>query len=195
MKYNNPITFFCPIAVPYFSLPYLPRYNTLKFIYGIGTCDQMVKLFFNIWLFATTKTNPVMKQICQIRNKPSKNCQRLVKFCQSGEISPNLVTLDNDPMFSSLCWCRSFWHHDSNFVFHLFDDCDNNDDQKLADPGRADSLQLSCQVRQRLVLFHQKPDHFCWPKHFLLWKLINRTRPLLVCNSCLKDHQICQVQK
>ena len=93
MKYNNPITFFCPIAVPYFSLPYLPRYNTLKFIYGIGTCDQMVKLFFNIWLFATTKTNPVMKQICQIRNKPSKNCQRLVKFCQSGEISPNLVTL------------------------------------------------------------------------------------------------------
>ena len=26
-------------------------------------------------------------------NKPSKYCQSLLKFCQSGEISPNLVTL------------------------------------------------------------------------------------------------------
>ena len=30
---------------------------------------------------------------CQIRNEPSKFVQRLVKFCQSGEILPNLVTL------------------------------------------------------------------------------------------------------
>ena len=30
---------------------------------------------------------------CQKRNKPPKVCQKLVNFCQSGEISPNLVTL------------------------------------------------------------------------------------------------------
>ena len=30
---------------------------------------------------------------CQIRKKHSKICQKLVNFCQSGEISPNLVTL------------------------------------------------------------------------------------------------------
>ena len=28
-----------------------------------------------------------------MQNKLSKNCQRLLKFCQSGEILPNLVTL------------------------------------------------------------------------------------------------------
>ena len=31
--------------------------------------------------------------LCQKLNKPSKDCQRVLKFCQSGEISPNLVTL------------------------------------------------------------------------------------------------------
>ena len=41
-----------------------------------------------------------MSQNCQsrlsilpVRNKPPKICQRLVNFCQSGQISPNLVTL------------------------------------------------------------------------------------------------------
>ena len=29
----------------------------------------------------------------QILKEPHKNCQRILKFCQSGEISPNLVTL------------------------------------------------------------------------------------------------------
>ena len=29
----------------------------------------------------------------QIRNKPSKFCQRFLYFCQSGKISPNLITL------------------------------------------------------------------------------------------------------
>ena len=32
-------------------------------------------------------------KFCQILNRGFKNCQRLVQFCQSGEISPNLVTL------------------------------------------------------------------------------------------------------
>ena len=32
--------------------------------------------------------------IYKVKYKPSKICQRFVNFCQSGEISPNLVTLD-----------------------------------------------------------------------------------------------------
>ena len=30
-------------------------------------CDQMVRLYFNIWTFATMKTSPIMSQICQSR--------------------------------------------------------------------------------------------------------------------------------
>ena len=66
-------------------------------------CYQMVKLCFNIGPFATTKISPIMSQFCQSRfailtnfkNKLSKFCQILVNFCQSGEISPNLVTGDH----------------------------------------------------------------------------------------------------
>ena len=46
---------------------------------------------------------------CQIRNKLSKICKRLVKFCQKNKISPNLVTLQSghakirvSPLLSSL---------------------------------------------------------------------------------------------
>ena len=35
----------------------------------------------------------VGSKICQILNKRSKNCRKLLRFWQSGEISPNLVTL------------------------------------------------------------------------------------------------------
>ena len=67
-----------------------------KLVSNIGAqCDQLVRLFFNIWPFAIMKIGPIMSQISQsqLRNKLSKICQRLVNFCQSGEISPNLVTL------------------------------------------------------------------------------------------------------
>ena len=58
----------------------------------------MVRLFFNIWLFATMNISPIISQISQRRlrilgNKLSKICLRRVNFGQSDEISPNLVTL------------------------------------------------------------------------------------------------------
>ena len=54
----------------------------------------MVRLFFNIWPFATKKIIPNMSQICQTRlSILPKICLRLVNFCRSSEISPNLVTL------------------------------------------------------------------------------------------------------
>ena len=40
-----------------------------------------------------TKLAKVGLKFCQILNEPSKNCPRLWRYCQSGEISPNLVTL------------------------------------------------------------------------------------------------------
>ena len=52
-------------------------------------CDQMVRLFFNIWQFATLKISPIMSQICQsgsvfcqIRNKLSKFAKGLYFFAK-----------------------------------------------------------------------------------------------------------------
>ena len=64
-------------------------------------CDQMAKLFFfNISPFTAIKIDQrhtqfakVGPEFCQIRNNPAKYCQRRVRFCQRGEISPNLVAL------------------------------------------------------------------------------------------------------
>ena len=39
------------------------------------------------------KSFKVFSIFCQILNNLPKNCQRSFKFCQSGKISPNLVTL------------------------------------------------------------------------------------------------------
>ena len=63
-------------------------------------CDQMVRLFFNIWPFVTMKISPKCHKFAkagsgfsQIRNKPSKNWPRLINFCQRGKNLPNLVTV------------------------------------------------------------------------------------------------------
>ena len=39
------------------------------------------------------KVAKVGSQFCHVLNKPSKKFARLINFCQSGEISSNLVTL------------------------------------------------------------------------------------------------------
>ena len=41
---------------------------------------------------------------CKIRNKLSRICQRLVKLCQSGEMPPNLVTLQSSNLKKTFCW-------------------------------------------------------------------------------------------
>ena len=60
----------------------------------------MLKLCINIWPCVTMKISPETQQIFKSRfnilpnkKKPSKFCLTLSKFCQSGEISPNMVTL------------------------------------------------------------------------------------------------------
>ena len=62
--------------------------------------DQMTRIFSTFghlyqWKLAQwrTKFAKVGPIYCQIVNKPSKNCPRLWRFNQNGEISPNLVTL------------------------------------------------------------------------------------------------------
>ena len=74
-----------------------------------GQCDQMVRLFFSIWPFATMKISPIRSQICQsrlsillykkykVKNWPN-TCKLLPKwqnFAKSGHTgyeSHNLVT-------------------------------------------------------------------------------------------------------
>ena len=65
--------------------------------------DQMARLFFNILSFKTGKVAQkhnnfakVGSKLGQIINEHSTIWQRFIKFCQSGEISPNLVTLVNN---------------------------------------------------------------------------------------------------
>ena len=59
-------------------------------------CDQMAKLFSQ-YLFSENWPNRMSTfakvDLCQILNKPSRNCRRLLKFCQSREILANLVAL------------------------------------------------------------------------------------------------------
>ena len=63
--------------------------------------DQMARLFLIIWLPTTTqictkflKIAKVSLQFCHTQNKSWKVCPRFLKVCPSGEISPNLLTLE-----------------------------------------------------------------------------------------------------
>ena len=70
--------------------------------------DQMARYFFNFWPFKTMKNFQKHKNVvtvglkfCQILNEAFKNCQ-------SGEISPNLITLlsgaSRDQVVSKYSW-------------------------------------------------------------------------------------------
>ena len=54
-------------------------------------CDQIARLFFNIW--AIYKIDPIAKFVAKVVSKYYHFAQTLLKFCQSGEISPNLATM------------------------------------------------------------------------------------------------------
>ena len=62
------------------------------------------------WKFATDEMfAKVGEQLCQILNtKPSKDCQRVLKYWQSGEILANLVTLSKMKIRVLKFSCRSF---------------------------------------------------------------------------------------
>ena len=64
---------------------YLKRPKINKKRPGHYNNDQFVQHHKNLPQFGS--------KFCPIQNKPSKNSQRLLKFCQSGKISPHLVTL------------------------------------------------------------------------------------------------------
>ena len=64
-----------------------------------GDCSVTKRLHyvFNFGQFKTIKFHPiahiVCSKICPKLKKPYKNCPSLIKFCQSGKISSDLVTL------------------------------------------------------------------------------------------------------
>ena len=52
---------------------------------------------FHIWPFSTMKMCPLVAKVgskfCKMQNKPSRNSQKLLNFCQICKILPNLITL------------------------------------------------------------------------------------------------------
>ena len=69
----------------------------------------MAKFKKYIWASTTMKTCPkhhilakVGFKFYQILNYPSTFCPRLLKFCQTGEISPNLVTLNKTALSATI---------------------------------------------------------------------------------------------
>ena len=66
----------------------------------VNSATRRLDYLFNIFLLTTLKNCPKALQICQssytfcqIPNKPLRTGQRLLTFCQGGEILPNLVPL------------------------------------------------------------------------------------------------------
>ena len=67
---------------------------------GLNQCDQIARLFFNIWPFATVEFCPwtlnfdkACSTFCHTLYKPTKFCLGLLTLGQSAQISSNLVTL------------------------------------------------------------------------------------------------------
>ena len=70
----------------------------------------MPRIFFNIWLFKTITNSLIAKtfakavsKFCSQLNKPTRNWRTLNFCCQSGEISPNQVTVIIY-LFSDICF-------------------------------------------------------------------------------------------
>ena len=59
----------------------------------MGSVTRCLDYFFNIWPCTTLKICQSRLKFRQILNKTFEICKRLLKICQSGEISLHLVTL------------------------------------------------------------------------------------------------------
>ena len=91
---QNQFRYDCLLRHVHKSLTYL---HSRLYPSSTQQCDQMARLFFNIWPFTSTKTCPMTYKFgpnfSQKVNKPSENCPRLWISCPNGKIWPNLVTL------------------------------------------------------------------------------------------------------
>ena len=73
-------------------------------------CDQMARLLVQYLATYNNKIFPniikiakIGSKFCQRLRKSFKNYSRLLKYCQSGEILPNLVTLIGRFVHTRLC--------------------------------------------------------------------------------------------
>ena len=94
-------------------------FNTLKHpSFSHYKCNQMVRLFFNIWPFVAMKISQKCHKFaqggsafCQIRKKRSNICQTLVNFCKSGKIYQmwSHCSLHKEKaehnIITCCCWC------------------------------------------------------------------------------------------
>ena len=72
---------------------FLPMGWGMKLFSSVNRWVYYFSIFAHLheWKFAERHTKFV--KLCEILNELLKNCRKLFRFCQSGEISPNLVTL------------------------------------------------------------------------------------------------------
>ena len=142
----------------------LLRLRTDAFILHLQ-CDQMARLSIqNLAIFVNgnwpngIKNYHSRSNTFQIQNNSTKNVKRLLKFCQSGEIPPNLVTL---------LTC----HHDIFSVFPFL--------QPLESLERHLGFFLAKEVDlggQEADFFGQDRDVFrdLGPRHFDVWRNLSK---------------------
>ena len=139
----------------------------------------MVRLFFNIWPFAIMKIIAIIHNFakvssvfCLIRNELSKFCQRLINFCLSVKISPNVVTL----------FTRSVCNLNPQLPSPLYVNLSSNNWNK------------NCSICTALLIhiFHWLGSFFfdvcnghsapVWPDLAIFWTLGNFLKPLAAIN-------------
>ena len=121
-----------------FILPYLPLYI---FLFPETFCAaaavwpdvwNVCSIFGHLQLHKLaqkyTEFSKVGSNVWQIQIKPSKSCRIFLKFCRSGEILPNMVTLSSSNIFSrhfklSFSFVR-WWQNRKNL------NCKNENSQK-----------------------------------------------------------------
>ena len=80
-----PVTVVTTIIIVALSLSFSSKETGSIVNDWLGRCDQMVRIFFNIWPFATMKIRPIMSQISQsMRSILPKTSAKMAKFCQIG---------------------------------------------------------------------------------------------------------------
>ena len=85
------------IGLKYYSTESCPSVSWF-FYFGVPTLSYTLHIFKSFFMRLALECSLPNRcqnvgKVCQILNKPFKNCQRLLKIHHFGEISPNLVTM------------------------------------------------------------------------------------------------------
>ena len=88
---------------------HVPLRHDEHHLHEITQCDRIARFFYNFWQSTSTKICPMPYNLWQKRFKVcqiQKNRRELFRFCQSGKISPNHVTLALSPTLNEFSVTR-----------------------------------------------------------------------------------------